>query len=41
LDVPARVARQRAQEDRKKDLELALKDIEKLICSKHEIFEAG
>jgi hypothetical protein len=41
LDVPAQVARQRAQEDRKKDLELALKDIEKLICSKREIFEAG
>jgi hypothetical protein len=41
LDVPARVARQRAQEDRKKDSELALKDIEKLICSKREIFEAG
>jgi hypothetical protein len=41
LDVPARVACQQAQEDRKNGLELALKDMEKLIRSKHEIFEAG
>lgn len=41
MDVPAQVARQQAQEDRKKGLELALKDMEKLICSKHEIFKAG
>jgi hypothetical protein len=35
------VACQQAQEDSEKGLELALKDMEKLICSKREILEAG
>jgi len=41
LEVPARVKIQKAREERQADLALALQDIEKLIRSKRDIFEAG
>ncbi|KAF8626788.1 hypothetical protein AX14_011422, partial [Amanita brunnescens Koide BX004] len=41
LEVPARVKIQKAREEHQKKLVLALDDIEKLIRSKKDIFEAG
>jgi hypothetical protein len=41
LEVPARVKIQKAQEEHQKKLVLALDDIEKLVRSKQDIFEAG
>ncbi|KIL55377.1 hypothetical protein M378DRAFT_90974 [Amanita muscaria Koide BX008] len=41
LDIPARVKIRKAREERQKKLVLALQDIEKLIKSKQDIFEAG
>lgn len=41
LEVPARVKIQKAREERQKKLVLALDDIEKLVRSKQDIFEAG
>jgi hypothetical protein len=41
LDVPARVARQKAKEERRKVLEVALQDIEHIIGSKRMKFVAG
>lgn len=41
LEIPAWLARQQKQAQNKKDLEQALDDIEKLVQSKKEVFDAG
>ncbi|KAG1762082.1 hypothetical protein EDD22DRAFT_778846 [Suillus occidentalis] len=41
LEVPARVARQQAQNNRRIEMEQALKDVEVLIQSKKDLFDAG